>query len=88
MSVLEGVEQDLARLPIDLQQSGLAAIARAMATRIDEGRGSPSECGKVAIDALVKLQDRAPAPEKKGALHDIKSERGLRLVEGQSAAQD
>lgn len=86
MSVLAGVEADLSRLPEDLRESGLAAIARAMAGRIDDGRGSPSECGKVLIEALTKLRDLKPPEEKKGQLHDIKSGRALRLAPGSSAS--
>lgn len=84
MSVAEGVDRDLARLPADLRESGLAAVAKAMATRIDEGKGSPSECGKVVIEALSKLRELAPPEEKKGQLHDIKSGRSLRLASGRS----
>lgn len=83
MSVLAGVEADIARLPVEMRDSGLAAIARAMASRIDEGRGSPSECGKVAIDALVKLRELAPPVEKKGKLYAINEGRNSRLAEGQ-----
>lgn len=82
MSVLDGVEMDLAGYPDDLRESGLAALAVAMAERIDGGRGSPSECGKVLIDALAKLRELAPVEEKKGELHDIKSGRSLRLASG------
>ena len=86
MSVVEGVERELERLPRDLRESGLAAVARAMAERIDEGRGSPSECGKVIIEALTKLRELAPPEEKKGQLHDIKSGRALRLAKGSSGS--
>lgn len=82
MSVVAGVERDLEQLPVDLRESGLAAVALAMAERIDAGRGSPSECGKVVIEALARLRDLAPPEEKKGELHDIKSGRALRLAAG------
>jgi hypothetical protein len=82
MTVVEGVDRDLANLPEDLRESGLAAVARAMAERIDGGKGSPSECGKVLIEALTKLRELAPPEEKKGELHAIRSDRSLRLAAG------
>lgn len=86
MSVVAGVERDLEALPKDLRESGLAAVALAMARRIDGGQGSPSECGKVVIDALTRLRELAPPEEKKGQLHDIKSARTRRLASGKSKA--
>lgn len=86
MSVVGGVEHELAKLPTDLRESGLAAVALAMAERIDGGKGSPSECGKVVIEALTKLRELAPPEEKKGTLHDIKSRRALRLAPGGSGS--
>lgn len=82
LSVVAAVEADIARLPEELRDSGLAAVAVAMAERIDGGKGSPSECGKVVIEALSKLRDLAPPEEKKGELHGIKSGRALRLAKG------
>lgn len=89
MSVKAGVERELARLPEDLRDSGIAAVALAMAARIDEGRGSPSECGKVVLDALSKLREFAPTEEKKGLVHDIRSARRGRLrVAGGTDTED
>lgn len=85
MSVVEGVEGDLAGYPDDLRTSGLAALARSMAERIDSGRGSPSECGKVLIETLGKLRDLAPVEEEGGELHGIKSKRAVRLIQGGAA---
>jgi hypothetical protein len=82
VSVVAGVERELERLPGELRDSGLAAVALAMAGKIDEGKGSPSECGKVVIEALTKLRELAPPEEKKGELHDIRSRRRLRLAAG------
>jgi hypothetical protein len=82
VSVVDGVENELGKLPVDLRESGLAAVARAMAERIDEGKGSPSECGKVVIEALTKLRELAPPEEKKGELHDLRAGRSLRLASG------
>lgn len=82
MTVVEGVEWELSQLPDELRQSGFAAVALAMAERIDGGKGSPSECGKVVLDALSKLRELAPPEEKKGELHGIRSGRSLRLAAG------
>jgi hypothetical protein len=86
MSVVDGVGHDLANLPADLRESGFAAVALAMAERIDEGKGSPSECGKVVIEALTKLRELGPPEEKKGELHDLRSGRSLRLAAGGSGS--
>lgn len=89
MSVLTGVERDLEDLPEDLAQSGAAELARSMATRIDEGRGSPSECGKVLLEALAKLRELKPVEEKGGIVHDIRSGRARRLrIAGGSGTTD
>lgn len=81
MSVREAVERDLAKLPDDLADSGLAATALAMADRIDGGKGSPSECAKALMQALEQLRDLAPAPEKeKDGLDDLSARRAARLA--------
>lgn len=87
MSVIEGVEHDLAALPEGLRKSGFAALALAMAERIDGGKGSPSECGKVLSEQLSKLRELAPPEAKKGAVDDLNERRARRLA-GVSAAKD
>lgn len=87
MSVESAVESQIGKLPGDLQGSGEAAIALAMAARIDSGKGSPSECAKVALDALAKLREMAPPPKEETGLDVIKRDRALRLVGG-SAGKD
>jgi hypothetical protein len=74
VSVYASVATEVERLPADLQESGLAAVALAMAERIDEGRGSPSECGKVLIDALMKLRDLCPPKQERTQLDDLADE--------------
>jgi hypothetical protein len=78
VSVLVGVEHDLTRLPDDLRASGLAALARAMAERIDEGRGSPSECGKVLESVLVRLRELAPPKQEKDDIDELGAKRAAR----------
>jgi hypothetical protein len=87
VSVVAAVEGDLARLPEDLAGSGLAAVALAMAERIDAGRGSPSECGKVLVDALLKLRDLAPPKQERTKLDELSAKRATRLA-GRAAAKD
>jgi hypothetical protein len=87
MSVLEGVEADLANLPEHLRDSGLAEVARAMAQRIDGGKGSPSECGKVVIEALGKLRDLSPPKREEDGVDELTKARVKRLREPRAARQ-
>jgi hypothetical protein len=87
MSVLEGVEADLAQLPEHLRESGLAAVAKAMAQRIDTGKGSPSECGKVVIEALSKLRDLSPPKREEDGVDELSNRRADRLRKPRAARQ-
>lgn len=78
MSVVAGVSREISKLPVDLQESGLAAIALAMAERIDGGRGSPSECGKVVIEALSQLRALAPPKRERDGIDEIGVKRAAR----------
>lgn len=82
MSAVASVERDLKRLPAELAESAEAATALAMAQRIDDRQGSPSECAKALMDAMGRLRAMAPPDEKKGELHDIRSGRAVRLAAG------
>lgn len=87
MTQVERVQRDIDKLPADLADGGVAGLALAMAAVLDgEARGSASECGKVLLQALAELRELAPPAEKKGQLHDLKSERAVRLAAGRSAA--
>jgi hypothetical protein len=79
---VKAVERDLKRMPADVAKSAEAATALAMASRLDSGDGSPSECGKTLLQAMAKLREMTPPDTKKGALHGIKSGRALRLAPG------
>ena len=85
MSVLEGVERDLARVPVGLRESGLAAVARAMAEAIDGGQGSRSECCKVLIDALVRLRELAPEEVPEDGVDELANARRKRRQGGSAA---
>ena len=78
MSVRERVERDLRELPENLRESGIAGVALAMADRIDDGRGSPSECGKVVLDALTRLQAMAPPKQEADRLDEVTRKRQQR----------
>lgn len=86
MKVLEAVEHDLAKLPPDLGESALAAIARAMAESMDSPRISHtarSMCGRLLLDTIERLLELAPADQKKDRLDDLATRRATRI----SAAQ-
>lgn len=86
MSVVAGVRRELERLPEDLRESGIAAVALAMAERIDSGKGSPSECGKVVVDALTRLREMAPPEQQKTRVDELRERRAKRLEGGSAAA--
>jgi len=82
------VERDLAHMPPEVAESAEAATALAMASRLDSGDGSPSECGKTLLQAMGKLREMCPPDDKKGQLHAIRSGRADRLAEGSAAGAD
>jgi hypothetical protein len=82
VSVRERVERDLAEMPEVLRESGIAGVALAMADRIDDGRGSPSECGKVVLDALTRLQALAPPKREADRLDEVTERRERRRGAG------
>lgn len=88
MSVADAVRKELEGFPPELRDSGTAAVAVAMAEKIDTGKGSPSECAKVIVDALKVLRDLAPPPEQKGKIVDIRAKQHerLRLRSGQGGS--
>ena len=79
------VERDLKRMPTDVAKSAEAAAALAMASRLDSGNGSPSECAKALLAAMGKLREMCPPDTERGELHDIRSGRAARLASGRPA---
>lgn len=79
MSAVAAVERDLARMPADVAQSTEAATALAMALRLDEGGGSPSECAKALLDARARLREMAPAKRERTRLDDLSDRRAKKL---------
>lgn len=87
----ESAEHDLALLAerdASLAKGTLAATARALAIRLENPYTSATAaamCGRGIVEIIQKLHELAPPAEKKGALHGIRSDRAVRLVEGQPA---
>lgn len=85
MTTTAAVRRDLARLPTDLAESGLAATALHLAGVMDAGRGSPSECAKALTDVLMKIRELAP-PEQEGTkVDDLRARRAARTARGSRA---
>lgn len=76
--VVAGVERDIAKLPEELRESGVAATAIAMAEAIETGQGSRSECGKVLLDALDRLRALAPEEAAADGIDDLATARARR----------
>jgi hypothetical protein len=75
--VAKGVQKDLAAMPGELQEGGLAAAALELAHSIDRGE-SPSACARELRGVMAQLQEQAEAikpkvePEKRvGGLSDL-----------------
>jgi hypothetical protein len=78
MSVIEAVRRDLAALAERdpaLAESALAMTMEAMADRLDNGGGSPSECAKALIDAWSRLRELAPPAEVEDGVDGLAASR-------------
>jgi protein-tyrosine-phosphatase len=85
VSVLDGVEFELSRLPADLQRGALAESARAMAMEIDSAGNSAtskSMCQARLQDAMRELRDLAPADEEADQLDELSARRARRIAGG------
>lgn len=71
VSLTERLEREFEEMPVELADGALAGLALAMAERIDENRGSPSECGKVLSDVLAQLRALAPPKQEADRVDDI-----------------
>ena len=84
MSVLDGVEADLAaiaeRAPY-LKESALAAMARELATQMDARNSATSKamCAKALTDILDQLRALAPEKEEGDKLDDLAARRDARI---------
>lgn len=92
VSVLEGVERDLARLAArdpDLACSGVAMLAVALARDIDDAATSPtarSMCARQLEAALTWLWGRAPVEERRDSVDDLAARRAARLAGREAGA--
>lgn len=84
-SAVAAVKRDLKTMPGQVAASAEAATALAMASRLDSGEGSPSECAKALLQAMAKLREMTPPDTERGQLHAIRSGRADRLAAGSPA---
>lgn len=81
MSVVEGVEHDLAQLPDEFAQCGLAQSALAMAREQDDYNNSATSkanCANAMRDIIKQLREEAPKPEERDALDELGDRRAAR----------
>lgn len=77
---LSAVDRDLALLPDELAQSGLAASARALARELDRPNSATSKsmCARALHDALDRLRDLAPPRKTHDRLDEVNEKREQR----------
>jgi hypothetical protein len=90
MSVAESVERDIARLPAELRDSGLAAGVLAMAHELDAHNSATSKsmCFKAMQDGLRELRALAPPEQIRDGVDDIGAYREKRKAARLAAAAD
>ena len=79
--VTAAIRRDIAELPPELATSGLAALALALATQIDDPANSAtskSMCAGQLRDTLRDLRELTPADEEADELDDLASRRATR----------
>ena len=89
MTVFEATEAEIAGLPANLRDSGLAAGVLAMARELDvsgNSATSKSMCFRALQDGLRELRELAPPAEETDALNDIEAQRVKRLARLPGAA--
>lgn len=80
-----GVARELAPLPEELRESGLAATALAMAREIDDPSNSAtskSMCGRTLANALETLRGLAPPKQEVDKVHALAASRAERRGRG------
>lgn len=83
VSVVEAVQRDLARLPDELAESGLAASALTLAAAMDDPSNSAtskSMCAARLHDALEQLRALAPEQEEADEVERARKRRADRLA--------
>lgn len=87
VSMEESVRKDLARLPPEMREGGMAQVALYCAVQLDEGGMSPRDAAGFLQQlrmALATLREMAPG-EVKGDVTDEVRERRERRLRGQEA---
>jgi hypothetical protein len=85
-SVESAVLNDLARLPQDMRQGGVARVALYCAQQLDEGLLSPRDAAGYAREirlALAQLREMAPGEVKGDATDEVRARRERRLAGGE-----
>jgi hypothetical protein len=88
VSVVESVTAELAALPDELGESGLASVALAMAERVDDPNTRPTAaavCARELREALTVLRAIAPPRSEDDDIERARKRRVERLA-GKSAA--
>jgi dissimilatory sulfite reductase (desulfoviridin) alpha/beta subunit len=88
--VYEAVKRDLAKLPEEIRESGLAASALALAKELDGMNSATSKamCSKALIDTWAAIRELAPKEEKKDGLDELKERRRRRQALREARAED
>lgn len=87
MSMVDAVRANIEQLPENLQGSVEAAAALTMAERIDNGRGSPSQCMEQLLKAWASAVEKAPPKRERTPLDDLTDDLAKRRRARKSAAK-
>jgi hypothetical protein len=77
LSAVESVERDLARLPKELSESGLAASMLSLAVGLDDARASlamKAMAAKEIRETLDRLRELAPPARKEDSVDGIRND--------------
>lgn len=85
--VEEAIQRDLDGLPKDLQVSGQAALALALAREMDSDTSATSKsmCARALNETLEKLRARAPVVEEADQVDELRARRDAVLAGGAAA---
>jgi hypothetical protein len=81
--VTRGVRADLAKMPEELRESGLAALAVELAMCLDDGRSSTTSkasCARELAHVLTELRGLAPVEPEADQLDDLTARRRARIA--------
>lgn len=84
-TVEDAVRNDLARLPEDMREGGVARIALYCAEQLDSGMHAPRDAAGFARElrlSLAQLREMAPGEVKGDVTDEVRERRERRLAEG------